>query len=58
MGLETLQAYFKALQAPTAAIILTHLSESGNADAKAMIAAMKPYADMVDVALANREWDL
>lgn len=58
MGLETLQAYFKALQAPTAAIILTHLSESGNADARAMIAAIEPYADMVDVAIANKEWSL
>ena len=58
MGLETLQAYFKALQAPTAAILLCHLSESGNADARAMIAAIEPYADMVDVAIANKEWSL
>lgn len=57
MGLETLQAYFDALQASTAAIILTHLSENGNADAEAMKAAMTPYADIVDVAFAKKEWD-
>lgn len=58
MGLETLQDYFKALKTPTAAIILAHLSESGNADADAMRAAMTPFAEMVDIAVRGKEWNL
>ena len=58
MGLETLQGYFKSLQTPTAAIFLTHLSESGNADPKEMLRAMDPYADTVAIATRGKEWTL
>lgn len=58
MGLETLQAYFDALQAPAAAILLTHLSEHGNADPNEMLRAIKPYADLVAIATNGKEWSL
>lgn len=58
MGLETLQAYFKALQTPTAAIFLTHLSEHGNADPKEMMRAISLYAETVAIATGGKEWIL
>lgn len=55
MGLEYLETYFDALKARSKAIVLCHLSENGNADADAMTAVMRPFADKVFVATAGLE---
>ena len=58
MGLERLQQYFDGLNKSSKAIILCHLSESGNADAAVMCEAMTPYATTVDIATNGKEWNL